>query len=239
MGCPVARVAQTRPTIFDINDNGAILVFWLHVEKMVKNVQKGMFFNDSARSPHRTAKPSRGCLPLAHLRALPAVMVSDQRSPSAMCEFPFECLGCFHSSGGGVCVRSLRNKRPDLSGRPPCKGMAIGVARRGGRLGGERTLRVPASCSFPVSHSGGPHVVSFVAGRRPCARGARVRAGVARRAAESVRASWRGEACCKEEEEKSAGQRRTKDKGPRKERKLRACRRIWECYGGSVAVRAQ
>ena len=86
---------------------------------------------------------------------------------------------------------SLRNKRPDLSGRPPCKGVAIGVARRGGRLGGERTLRVPPCCSFPVSHSGGPHVVSFVAGRRPyrpCARGARVRAGVARRAAESA---WR------------------------------------------------
>ena len=78
---------------------------------------------------------------------------------------------------------SLRNKRPDLSGRPPCKGVAIGVARKGGRLGGERTLRVPPSCSFPVSHSGGPDVASLVAGRRPCARGARVRAGVARRAA--------------------------------------------------------
>ena len=34
-------------------------------------------------------------------------------------------------------LRSLRNKRPDLSGRPPCKGVAIGVARRGARLGGE------------------------------------------------------------------------------------------------------
>ena len=46
------------------------------------------------RWPHRTAKPSRGCLPLAHPRAPPAVVVSDRRSPSAMCEFPFECLGC-------------------------------------------------------------------------------------------------------------------------------------------------
>ena len=55
--------------------------------------------------------------------------------------------------------------------------------KEGGRLGGERTLRVPPSCSFPVSHSGGTHVVSFVAGRRPCARSARVRAGVARHAA--------------------------------------------------------
>ena len=91
-----------------------------------------------------------------------------------------------------VLVSSLRNKRPDLSGRPPCKGVAIGVARRGGRLGGERTLRVPPCCSFPVSHSGGPRVVSFVAGRRSCACGARVRADVARRAAESVRVSWRG-----------------------------------------------
>ena len=56
-----------------------------------------MFFRCSVRSPHRTAKPSRGCLPLAHpRRALPAVVVfSDRRSPSAMCEFPFECWGCF------------------------------------------------------------------------------------------------------------------------------------------------
>ena len=38
---------------------------------------------------------------------------------------------------------SLRNKKPDLSGRPPCKGMAIGVARRRPRLNGERALRVP------------------------------------------------------------------------------------------------
>ena len=136
---------------------------------------------------------------------------------------------------------SLRNKRPDLSGRPPCKGVAIGVARRGARLGGERTLRVPPCCSFPVSHPGGPHVVSFVAGRRSCALSARVRAGVARRAAKGVRASWRGKACRKKEEEekRSAGQRRTKDRGPRQEGKLRACRRVGEYYGGSVAVRAQ
>ena len=54
------------------------------------------FFFDSARSPHRTAKrqTSRGCLPLAHPRALPAVVLSDRRSPSAMCEFPFEWWGC-------------------------------------------------------------------------------------------------------------------------------------------------
>ena len=75
----------------------------------------------------------------------------------------------------------------------------MGVARRGARLGGERTLRAPPCCSFLVSHPGGPHVVSFVAGRRSCARGARVRAGVARRAAEGVRASWRGKACRKKE----------------------------------------
>ena len=68
MGCPVARLAQTWPKTFDINENGAILaapkgpafcflncyclLFGLHV----KNVQKGIFFCDSARSPHRTAK---------------------------------------------------------------------------------------------------------------------------------------------------------------------------------------
>ena len=39
------------------------------------------------------SEPSRGCLPLAHPRALPAVVVSDRRSPSAMFELPFECWG--------------------------------------------------------------------------------------------------------------------------------------------------
>ena len=63
---------------------------------------------------------------------------------------------------------SLRNKRPGLSGRPPCKGVAIGVARRGGWLSDEHTFCVPPSCSDPVSHTGGPHVVSFVVDR-PCA----------------------------------------------------------------------
>ena len=66
-------------------------LLWLHVKKRTKS----MLFSDSARSsPHRTAKPSRGCLPLAHPRALPAVILSDRRSPSAMCEFPFGCWGC-------------------------------------------------------------------------------------------------------------------------------------------------
>ena len=78
---------------------------------------------------------------------------------------------------------SLRNRRPRLSGRPPCKGVSIGVARRGARLSGERTLRVPPSCSLPVSHAGGPHVASFTVGR-PCACvRACARASVAQRAA--------------------------------------------------------
>ena len=63
------------------------------------------------------------------------------------------------------CPSSLRNKRPDLSGRPPCKGVAIGVARRGARLGGERTLRIPPSCSFPVSHS--PLCIRVLRNRAP------------------------------------------------------------------------
>ena len=54
-------------------------------------------------------------------------------------------------------------------GRPPCKGMAIGVVKRGERRSGERTLRISLSCSDLVSHTGGPHVTSFVVGR-PCAR---------------------------------------------------------------------
>ena len=62
---------------------------------LCENAQKGgMFYSDSAGSPHRTAKPSRGCLPLAHPRALPAVILPDRRSPSAMSEFPFEWWGC-------------------------------------------------------------------------------------------------------------------------------------------------
>ena len=45
----------------------AILVFWLHV----KNVQKGMFFCDSARSPHRTAKTQPGVLSPSALEGAP------------------------------------------------------------------------------------------------------------------------------------------------------------------------
>ena len=65
-----------------------------------------MFFLYSARSPHRTAKPSRGCLSLAHPRALPAVVVSDRRSPSAMYEFPFGCWGCGNTRRRAQCPRS-------------------------------------------------------------------------------------------------------------------------------------
>ena len=39
-------------------------------------------------------------------------------------------------------VSSLGNKRPGLSGRPYCKGVAIGVARKGACRSGERTLRI-------------------------------------------------------------------------------------------------
>ena len=74
-----------------------------------------------------------------------------------------------HGQGKCTADGSLRNKRPGLWGRPPCKGVAIGVATRGARRSGERTLRIPPSCSDPVSHAGGPHVASFVVGR-PCAR---------------------------------------------------------------------
>ena len=59
IGMPVARLAQTWPQTVDINGNGAILVFWLYVKKRTK---RHVFFCDSARSPHRTTKPSRGRL---------------------------------------------------------------------------------------------------------------------------------------------------------------------------------
>ena len=74
-----------------------------------------MFFLYSARWPHRTAKPSRGCLPLAHPRALPAVKVSDRRSPSAMFEFPFECW-CWGCILWSAAAEGLLGK---LSYRPP------------------------------------------------------------------------------------------------------------------------
>ena len=85
----------------------------------------------------------------------------------------------------------LRNKRPGLSGQPPCKGVAIWVARKGGRLSGERTLRIPPCCSLPVSHAGGGlHVASSVVGR-PCVRAACVRASLAKRAAKKKRKTGR------------------------------------------------
>ena len=40
LGCPVARLAQKLPKTFDINENGAIWVFWLHV----KTHKKAYFF---------------------------------------------------------------------------------------------------------------------------------------------------------------------------------------------------
>ena len=56
LGCPVARLAQTWPKTFDMNENCAILVFWLYV----KNAQqKGMFFFVIARD-RRTTPPAVG-----------------------------------------------------------------------------------------------------------------------------------------------------------------------------------
>ena len=74
-----------------------------------------------------------------------------------------------------ACSCSSLRKRPGLLGRPNCKGVAIGVARRGVRRSGERTLRIPPSCSLPVSHACRPHVASFVrrsSVRRPARGGA-------------------------------------------------------------------
>ena len=70
------------------------------------------------------------------------------------------------SEDGKALVSSPTGKRPDvrpdLWGRPHCKGVAIGVARRGARRSGERTLRIPPSCSDPVSHACGPHAASWL-----------------------------------------------------------------------------
>ena len=39
--------------------------------------------------------------------------------------FGFGCCCCLRATCNRPCLSSLRNKRPDLSGRPPCKGVAI------------------------------------------------------------------------------------------------------------------
>ena len=82
----------------------------------------------------------------------------------------------------------LRNKRPGLSGRPHCKGIAIGVAKRGGGVAVVNVRSVfpcPSVIQSAVGHAGGPHVASFVVGR-PCAcMRACVRAGMVAQCAAS------------------------------------------------------
>ena len=136
--------------------------------------------------------------------------ISLNDSDAASWWFVCRCVGiCDAPRDTGLILSgsssSLRNKRPGLSRRPPCKGVAIGVARRGARRSsGERTLRIPPSCSAPVSHAGGPHVVSLVVGR-PCVR---VRACVRawRNALAGAGAlAWGHRAmCCKQEEKRPA-----------------------------------
>ena len=121
----------------------------------------------------------------------------------------------------------LRNKRPGLLGRSPCKGVAIGAASRGGGLCGERALRVPPLCSLPVSHACRPHVASLVVGRW------RVRSACAC-------AYWCGDAC---------GERKRKvcrwrvsaeeEQKPETRKKLRACCKAWIPKSGTVPVGAQ
>ena len=93
-------------------------------------------------------------------------------------------------SFGGVTSALLdevvkETKRSGLSGRPHCKGVAIGVARRRARRSGERTLRIPPSCSDPASHSCGPRVASFVRLSSVLAQLNFMRAGAARGAMRS------------------------------------------------------
>ena len=125
-------------------------VFWLHV----KNVQKGMFLSDSARSPHRTAKPSRGCLLLAHSRAPPAVILSDRRSPSPMCEFPFGCWGCAGRDDGELVVDpptpcKIGKHPPAPKKKTACQQGAHGGGHRvagRGATADELNINPPTSC---------------------------------------------------------------------------------------------
>ena len=93
--------------------------------------------------------------------------------------------------------------------------MAIGVARRGGRRSGERTLRVPPSCSDPVSHACGPHVASFVRRSSMCALASVRACGRAQRAAQ------RGASRKKERPaKKGVGTLKKKRKNPEEEKKV-------------------
>ena len=158
-------------------------------------------------------------------------LVSFRRRPdlgssrgSGLSSVAARCASTTRNNSNWIRLSSLRNKRPDLSGRPPCKGVAIGAARRTARLGGESTLRVPPCCSFPVSS-------------QPLRRTAR---RIVRRWASSVRARraracWCGETCrgrrARELAWKGVPQKRRrknfrpkKDKGQRsKTRKKAAC----------------
>ena len=138
--------------------------------------------------------------------------------------------------GLGVCElvtsieSSLRNKRPSLSGRPSCKGVAIGVARRGGRLSGKRTLHTPPSCSDPVSYAGGPHVASFVVDRScACVRaGARVRVRARKRPAKK---RARACACAKTAGQKEGG-------NPEEEEDEKDCTHASRCRSASPSHEA-
>ena len=94
-------------------------------------------------------------------------------------------------------------KGPGLLGRPHCKGMAIGVARRGARRSGERTLRIPPPCSDPVSHACGPHVASFV--RRSSVRGLAKARACGRAACAAGALPRRARRRCKEVGDRASG----------------------------------
>ena len=87
MGCPVARFAQTWPKTFDINENGVILVFWLHVKKRTKS----MFFRCGVAPPHPTAKPSWGWLRVGGSKPplkMPELVTSRKKSYSRFYGLP-------------------------------------------------------------------------------------------------------------------------------------------------------
>jgi len=102
-------------------------------------------------------------IPLAHPRALPAAILSDRRSPSAMCDFPFQCLGCRELPPpakpakillAGVCMdvrwRMGASRCPRVHGRklrrPQCS-MHI-----------ESALRSPLSGCYPPRTYHRPHM---------------------------------------------------------------------------------
>ena len=204
-------------------------------------------FDPAWRGVLRTRRhgPKRLSFPVGHELLVPgyptraprdfpsAARLSSSRG-SGLSSVAARCASTTRNNSNWIRLSSLRNKRPDLSGRPPCKGVAIGAARRTARLGGESTLRVPPCCSFPVSSQPlrrtARRIVrrwaSFVRARRACA----CWCGKTRRGRRARELAWQGVPQKRRRRKKKC--RPKKDKGQRsKTRTRRKVARVPQGWG--------